>query len=408
VVCIHGCGEVREDAARSTSAPSASTTRPAPPKPSASADTSASPPVSPPQRLKLATFNAGLAPGVLPHVDARADALARRLPAVDVDALCVQEVWTEKDWQLLRAALAPGLPRTLRAPPMAANESTGCSPQNVERAKSCASSRCAGLRGDRQVACVVRRCGHLASTLDAGCLSCLTADPRRAVDDTLRACTSPSPPRASGPFEGSAGVALLTRLDVLADDVLHLESAGERHAALYARVAALGEDLHVFCTHLTAPIAGLSRPSPAHAAKEQAAQVDALLAWIEEKTQGKLAVLLGDLNTGPSAPPHVRAQTPNHYARIAAKGFENPFLATLRCTLCFDNPIVGGSGAGGLAIDHVLVRGWVGSSTSARFLDEPVELTAEKRVVRSRYSDHYGVLTVLERSGAADPAPGSP
>jgi endonuclease/exonuclease/phosphatase family metal-dependent hydrolase len=55
--------------------------------------------------MRVVTFNAGLLDPLIPHAAERRDALAARLPSLGADIIALQEVWEEKDLEVLIAAL---------------------------------------------------------------------------------------------------------------------------------------------------------------------------------------------------------------------------------------------------------------------------------------------------------------
>jgi hypothetical protein len=109
-------------------------------------------------------------------------------------------------------------------------------------------------------------------------------------------------------------------------------------------------------------------------------------------------VVAGDLNTGPALPGRTSAKLPAHYQRLVSAGLSSPYASgpDARCTYCFANPLVGG-GAGGLLIDHVLLRGWTGAARARRVLDQPVAIEVDGEARTTPPSDHYGVAATLSR-----------
>ena len=71
--------------------------------------------------IRVATYNAGLAVGVLKYADERAAMVAQTLAKEDVDLLCVQEVWLEDlgVGQNARPGRARVHPERLRSSPRA-------------------------------------------------------------------------------------------------------------------------------------------------------------------------------------------------------------------------------------------------------------------------------------------------
>jgi endonuclease/exonuclease/phosphatase family metal-dependent hydrolase len=360
--------------------------------------TSSSAAKSPQLPLRVLTFNAGLAPQLLPNVDERSAAIANALGSLNANVACLQEVWLDRHYQ--KIVSQQNFARTLRPPHAPAPEGL-CSASESARAFACVRMHC----GDVQKAsaqCIAQHCGGVKNSISPGCQSCLTADPTRTPADTYGACVSDRAIDQSKPstrpayvFGGSYGLALLFQREVLQNDFLALPSRLVARGAVYARLAmpAPMHRLHVFCTHLTPD-----------SKEENRVELDALLAFIEKKApRGEPVLLLGDLNMGPSSE-GVRAKLPEHFQALVRAGFSSPYLGadSPSCTFCDANPMVSGRGGGGSVIDHTLVRGLDWVVRSDRVLDDSIELQLERRTLTSTYSDHYGVLSSLlpgEESG---------
>ncbi|WP_433935819.1 endonuclease/exonuclease/phosphatase family protein [Sorangium cellulosum] len=363
--------------------------------------------------FRVATYNGGLAMGVLKYVDERADPLIRALAGQPVDLLCVQEFWLEEHWQKLVAATSSTLPSTFRLPP--GHEDGGCSRQETDPLVACAAQRCAGLTQHALLPCLLQSCSARLTSLSPDCFNCLAANPRKGPDELAQACVRTQPKSAAGvrpparaggatapeAYSGASGTAVLTNAEILERDSLVLPSAIDRRAVLYTRLSppSIGE-LHVFCTHLTASLEGVPHPRNTSWQKDQSAQIDALLAYVDRKTGGRGAtLLLGDLNTGPAIAPSISARLPAHYDRLLARGFVNPYASQddAKCTYCFDNPLDGGKGTRGLLIDHVLLRGFEGQVSGTQIMRSSLTIEAGKKKVKSGFSDHYGLLVTLSR-----------
>src|SRR5690606_28432615 len=156
--------------------------------------------------------------------------------------------------------------------------------------------------------------------------------------------------------------------------------------------------VHVFCTHLTAifddipfPVAGGSWEA------EQRAQIEEMLAFIDDKTDDDdRVIVLGDLNTGPAFA-GVEAEEPANYALFTNAGFRDPFLDdadVADCTFCASNPLVSDTSAS-VAIDHILIRGLDTDGTVSRFLTQPVDVDVDGTATTVAFSDHYGVRATL-------------
>lgn len=356
--------------------------------------------------FRVATYNAGLAVGVLKYADERAALNARMLAEQDVDLLCVQEFWLEDHWRMLVKAAEKKLPNTFRLPSEAKGGS--CSEAEVAPLASCAVANCKGAATHEIATCLLGSCAGELTKISAECFQCLAANPRGRPEEIARACVTPPQktagagakggPEAFRVYSGSTGTGILTNAEILERDALTLPSVLDRRAVLYAKLATPIGELHAFCTHLTANLAGVPHPGKTSWRRDQSAQIDALLAFVEKKADGRPALILGDLNTGPAIAPAISPSLPDHYARLVQRGFLNPYAAQrdVRCTYCFDNPLEGGRGTRGVLIDHVLLRGFEGSVLPGEQIMRPlVTVEPAGKPVRIGLSDHYGVSVTL-------------
>jgi endonuclease/exonuclease/phosphatase family metal-dependent hydrolase len=341
--------------------------------------------------FKVATFNAGLAVGVLPNVSERLPLVLQALSALDVDLLFVQEFWLESHWTALCARLQGRLPHTLRPKPLGAAPGC-CTEQDLMQLRACGSRHCAGLRDEALAACIVRHCASVALSLPVDCVNCLASDPRGTLEEILERCTAVDNdsegalPAREAPtqsahgglmaYGGSFGTGLLLRSPAAATDVLTFESSINARGALFARLTRSGlGPLDVFATHL----------SPGGA--EQVPQVERLLSWIEEKSGAGPALLLGDLNASPGSA---------LLGRIRAAGFHEGRASALGPTYSSEGLTSGRFTGSGWHLDHVLVRGL--NAATSRILDEPRTLEVAGHQVPSTLSDHAGLLSVIEQA----------
>ncbi len=332
--------------------------------------------------MRIATFNAGLAPGYLPYVTERVPHVIAALSSLEVDILFVQEFWLERHFEELVSA-TPHLPHAFRPPPTAPPRNGVCGRQELAPLARCVEGSCRDLHGEALARCVVRNCARAALEVSPECLSCITSHPFGSYTEIVEPCIgealSPTPRGSSTAglvaYGGSFGTALLSNRPLEDRDVLVFESTVNARAALYARVGSL----HVFATHLS--------PGILH---EQDRQIDQLLPWIESKCgPGDRVVLVGDLNTGPTIPPHITSHNGELYRRLLIEaGFENPYAKSgARCTFCHGSLTSGVHGDPGWLLDHVLCRGF-SAQRAERILDGP--LTAGS--LRTTLSDHCGIL----------------
>jgi endonuclease/exonuclease/phosphatase family metal-dependent hydrolase len=327
--------------------------------------------------FRVATFNAGLAVGVLPNVTERLPLVIEALAALDVDLLFVQEFWLESHWQALQARVSHRMPHGLR-PPARETAMGGCTPEALLPLKTCADQHCAGLRDEALALCMVRHCQRIALSLRGACLNCIASRPEGTLDEILARCSSASGAEAAGglmAYGGSFGTGLLLRTPPLEHATLLFQSSINARGAIYARInnTDWGE-LNVFATHL----------SPG--GSEQPGQVEQLLAWIDQKAAGRPCLLLGDLNTSPGS---------ELFRRIQAAGFREADDADARGTFSSGSLLNGQFGASSWRLDHVLSRDVPARTSTRRILDAPLQMQVSGRKINTTLSDHAGVAATF-------------
>jgi endonuclease/exonuclease/phosphatase family metal-dependent hydrolase len=346
--------------------------------------------------LRVATFNAGLAVGVLPYSTERLPRVVEALAALDVDLLFVQEFWLDEHWDALRRATATKLPHTFRPVPAQPARGAVCTKEALAPLIACAKKHCAGLRDESLARCVIAHCAAEGFALPSDCLNCIASFPTGNLDEIVARClgedsasarlpyaNNAAPARSGGliAYGGSFGTGILSRTPLVEPDVLVYYATVNARGAVHTAIENDdGDRIDVFATHFS-PLGS-----------EQAAQVDELLAWIDRRAPTGPALLLGDLNLTPES---------SLFRRITAVGFREPDVVDRRATFG------GGLGTGhvnasGWRIDHVLARNIDARITSHRIFDAP--LTLRRRGVRTTLSDHFGVMAVLEpRRSATSP-----
>ncbi|MCA9627166.1 MAG: endonuclease/exonuclease/phosphatase family protein [Myxococcales bacterium] len=348
-------------------------------------------------QLRVLTFNAGLAPGVIPHVDDRATSIATALAQEDFDVACLQEVWLQRHQRLLRDQLTrePGV--TWMSPEPEPVAGLRCEDAELTSLVACVAKNC---REESNVAsCAIERCRSRLDGLSDGCAACLSRD----LDDPLRSlasCVEASDAVGDAGLTpkpyllgGSYGTALISRLPVLDVEYTQFESTMHPRGVIHARVEhpSLGE-VDAYCTHLTPFLRGMKHPPAGEFIREQSGQIEQLIRMIGapgEQRGNRPLLLLGDLNTGP----HVaqgesyQARLPQHFARLlVGTGLRDAAPAQAKdCTFCYGNPLQPHPDSGGLRIDHVLFRQL-----------EPRTVRYERAFVEPTLSDHYGVRVLLQ------------
>lgn len=348
--------------------------------------------------LRLATYNGGLAVGFVDYAEERAPVTTTALAELPVDVLCVQEFWREDHVDALEAATKSALPSAQFLEPMP--ETSGdpaCKEGELDELEACVVANCDGVDPGMLAGCVLQNCNPEYSSLPNPCKTCLGANVGKSLEEVLAACESGAEAYAYG---GAFGIGLLTSAEVVAKDAKVFESTLNRRAVLWAHVRKQGfGEAHVFCTHLSAVFDDIDYPGEGSWEGEQAAQIDALRAWADEKAGGDgIAILLGDMNTGPAVGSSVGAEVPANYEKLAA-GYANPFVesTSVACTFCADNPLVGGADDDeSVLIDHILVKGFEGTASAERVMTDEITIEAGGKKITTAYSDHYGVRVTLK------------
>jgi endonuclease/exonuclease/phosphatase family metal-dependent hydrolase len=314
-----------------------------------------------------------------------------------LDVACLQEVWLEEDVDALLAATRARWPNTIvPAPQPRALPGTdpACRAEELVPLTTCVASTCTGFPGDELAGCAIAECQTELFELPDSCSTCLATNVGATFEDIQRTCTTTPGPEFA--FDGSFGLALVSRLPLLERDVLVLESSLNRRAVIYARVEAEDVAAHVFCTHLTPIFDDLPFPGDGSFEAEQRAQIEALIDFIDSKTTPEdRVVLVGDLNTGPGFGDIAPEAEANY--NILLTRFRNPYVEELDnplCTFCADNPLVADD-ADSVIIDHVLVRNLDADGTATRILTGEVDIDVGGTPTTVALSDHYGVLAAL-------------
>jgi len=337
----------------------------------------------------VTTFNAGLARNYVPHVDARRAAIIAALRDLDSDAVCLQEVWEDRDADAVTAGVKARFPHAFRV--ATTGEAAGgpaCTADALKPLGECVSGPCVGA--EDLPGCVMKTCAMAFLGLPGGCRSCLAANLSRPMEEALAACTGGG--GSSLAYDGRNGLLLLSRHPLEETSHLVLDSFLLRRAALHAMIRVGGRDVDLFCTHLTAYLPEVEYQGPHGSWEgEQARQIDQVVAWVEEIAPFESAVLMGDMNCGPAnAEWEVAASAAQNFRKLVAAGFRSPYTEDHgHCTWCGRaNPLIR-SGPELRILDHVLFRRFgTDFLEPERILDDVLVETASGEVP---LSDHFGV-----------------
>jgi endonuclease/exonuclease/phosphatase family metal-dependent hydrolase len=229
------------------------------------------------------TYNTGLAPGFVPHADARLERAAEVVARSPADVFCLQEVFVVPDEQ--------------------------------------------GARATTQIDVFEQ------ATSEAFPHTFAEASEQRGAGDES----------ATGLlFGGHDGLMLLSRHAFVDTDRIDLESTIIQRSAVRAQVAVPGlGEVDVYCTHLTAaPDIPYDGDTYSSFTEENAAQIDALLEWVERTSTTGNVVLLGDFNTGPAVG-GLDAELPDNYRKFEEAGLVSAYVDSPdpQCTSCAANTL---------------------------------------------------------------------
>jgi endonuclease/exonuclease/phosphatase family metal-dependent hydrolase len=331
--------------------------------------------------FKLATFNAGLVRGGVALADERLPLIAPALEATGADVLCLQEVWSDADYERIRSQLAGTYAHAFRE----RTEEDGkrwfaCGALKLNSLSNCVDDKCtpSGISAEE---CVDTVCKDKYDRLSDGCKTCLAANTDAPTKCLFRADEYVQ--------DGRNGLALFSKHPI---EAARFEAFG---TALVHRgmIRADVQGRAIVCTHLSSDLTTVPYPS-GHAwsswRDEQAAQVDKVTASLPSTG---CRVVMGDLNTSPDQAP-LRPELPETLAAFSQKGFRSPG-ALRTCTWCPPptNPLA--SGREEKTYDHVLVNG-CGTPRYERIMDEPVEVTLDGKPLTTRLSDHFGLMATFK------------
>ena len=355
--------------------------------------------------LEVVTFNAGLAPGIVPYATPRAPSVVHTLQTTDWDIMCLQEIWKDEDRDAIVNALHLTPEHVLFADTRGKNEfpNTRCDALQVIPIVSCILAHCgADSTDERAAVCALDQCKRelLLMYLAGGksCLNCLLATAGESLDRSSATCLGSGASRLYG---GRNGVILMSKTPLRNTAVIDIPSSGANRVGLFATVdvPGLSAPLNVACTHLSSP-AQIPPTQTGYAdwESEQRAQLEAISTVLLARAAGGPAILVGDLNTGDGS--HgLTGTSPSVWDDARRLGYRDA-MATAGasfCTECGENTLAPTPNEDA-TIDHVLVAPDLGSGqekltpTCAQrlFTDKVVIRGYNGEPVRTNLSDHYG------------------
>lgn len=349
------------------------------------------------------TYNVGLAPGMVHYASPRSPHVAAAVAGLDFDALCLQEVWLDRDQRAIIEALRvpAGHVLTMDTEGFGESPDDACEDEHLAPVLACVRERCGDAPTEETTLCALDHCRDELTSLylwHGKCLNCLAASVGLSADEIAAACTGGN--RASRVYGGRNGVMLMSRFPLERRETLLLPSSGGNRVALFARINVpdIGP-VELACTHISSP----QRIPPMHSGygtwqEEQSAQLRQISDRLAARAVGMPALFFGDMNFGQENGDAVSASSREVWVEANRLGFQSPaaFAEPPLCSACGDNALRGYPSTGYL-LDHVMIRNPQSSPAlvacgSRRLLDGPASVRGyDGELITTHLSDHFAI-----------------
>ncbi len=389
--------------------------------------------------VTIDTFNVALAGAFIPYEAERRQPLAEAIAEMDSDLVCLQEVWTQADKELIRdTAIAnfphsvlfetaldtpvnddtdqmgevPPAPTTVPCPDIEAPEGGVTIADQMNAAVDCVVEFCSTDDGYTESAsCASQNCVGAVFPLLTGdaqqqrCYACVVTQlPTSKLADIGTSCTTVVNQDLA--FEGQNGVMILSRYPLSNAENWVIPGTWNRRVIVRATATLPnGASLDAYCNHLTPifddftfPYTGQYGDGKTGAAgweAEQYLQAQKLIAFVQDRSGDSPAVILGDFNTGRAYPDQGISEEGEATLGLLEASFPAALAADYEplCTFCEDNPVT--DSASSVWIDHILLNGLTSDAvqSTVRTFDEAVVPVGGDELVP--LSDHYGLRSVI-------------
>ncbi len=360
-------------------------------------------------RLRIETYNVGLAHGFVDHAPERAGPIWEALAGSEVDVLCLQEAWSDADRRAGVAATTSALPHTwlTQIEPRLSAGAPACGVTDLfgeGKFISCMTGECGDLEGDPKTDCIIDKCGDVLDQLrtqEPDCAQALMAQVGKSTLEAMWAILSPFSPAEIYAYGGSDGLMMLSRLPLEGTGVLDFTDIAtlNRRRAIHADVNVGETTVRLFCTHLTADLDGTAPyPGPFESWNEEnRSQMTRLL-----ETAGEFdgpTVIMGDINCSlADEAKGIHAESAESCQMAIDAGYADPSTDLGECTYCASNTLTGAEDPD-VILDHIYVRGWTVSEATRTRAD-----TVTIGSLTTHLSDHFGIAATIAPA-PAEPAP---
>lgn len=355
----------------------------------------------------FAVYNVGLATGYVDYAEERLPQLGALLSALDVDVLCLNEVWTQEQIDKIIADTAVAYPYNYYE--LQFDDTVGppaCGIEETDVLLACVEEQCPGIPASEIAGCVLTKCRTEFESVQPSCSSCLAANIGKEIPVIVDLC------RNGGPvwnYDGSDGLMVLSRAPLSNGAHMKIDSSLTQRGIVGVTVELPELGTVAFgCTHIAADLAkdGVQyvgeHGSFIEHNKFQAGQVVEFMA--SYGAGADMVVLAGDMNSGPGSPPELEEEIPDAGFKVLTDAgyVPYPWSASANntvCTLCDDN--THRLHASNIQIDHVFfgaaLSGWDG--VVSQIGTERLEVVLEDgSSVETNPSDHYGIRVQLDKT----------
>jgi endonuclease/exonuclease/phosphatase family metal-dependent hydrolase len=346
-----------------------------------------------PQPVGFATFNTALL-AQAQNVEQRLRTIARDLPGLGADVVCLQEVWQPEHTKLLVSSVEKEFPYAHWSVETG-TEALGCSQTETDLLIGCVDARCADVGPASMAGCAVSNCANEYAAVSVGCQKCVLANQTQSPETIATNCQSVDADQLA--YENQNGLVLLSKHPFTSKGYRPFPTSLGDRGVLFAQIeTALMPAVDLFCTHLAATLPEVTYVGTYGTWEgERSAQIEVMAEFMQEQKSGHTTVVMGDMNCGPASA-GITAEDAAGFDQLIDLGLDAPYLdnGEARCTYCGDNALVGNSEAQNVLIDHVLFSDLPDSTHCAthRVFDEPITLNLDGVAVETYRSDHYGQL----------------
>lgn len=403
-----------------------------------------------PEEVTVDAFNVALAGAFIPYEAERRQPIADAIAAHDADILCLQEVWTQADKELIRDTAAaaypnaaffetdldttvddptdqqgevPAAPTTVPCPDAEAGDGMNILTQ-MNDAVDCVRDSCSTISGSDEgrttsAECATQNCAGAVVGLLFGdpeqqrCYACVVTQlPTSTFADMRSSCATVVNQDLA--FGGQNGVMILSRHPLRNVAQWVIPGTWNRRTILSATAELPnGAELDVHCNHLT-PIFNVEPPAintfpytgqygngmtgPEGWQAEQELQAEKLITYVSSASSGRPAVVLGDFNAGLAFPAEDIVGEGEATYNALAGAYTPAYTAdyTPLCTFCTTNPVTSTSAS--VWIDHIFLHNLTAEEvlSTARIFDEDVvPVDSDQGPITVPLSDHFGMRSVI-------------